>query len=451
ANFANGKSVGEATLPYGSHFLINFGDPLLERREKNPKIPDTDFDASIGQTIYADPNKTIFKVLPIDFNNDGSKDLIVVYTDGVIKLVKNYGGTQAYKNLQELMIIAEPIKEIKIGDVDGNGFEDIFIITNNNKGIVYLNDKGIFTVDGKNVCLNVNTEPDIINPNPEDFSNIKQMFVEDMDKDGSIDIISNDAFGDIKVFYGGSTNNGANYLSSITGVCDSNRYTRQKNNYNTIKRFGIKLKNDRYIQDNSLIHRKGVEIPTEGRIEEKEIEAPDTTVGMSEEQMKALKTQAMKDIKDMVANTDMYVAAGSTQLAYTDNPLSTAPIYENLPAEEISYLPINENNDAVSIYKEYSDINGGILRQDDEVVIKTTIISKRNNNKLTYIDQLQGPRSIHKDTNNKITSLILSGNTGGIIVDRNGPEGYQFVLDNIQLNSGATLSFSYRVKYQAPK
>ena len=40
--------------------------------------------------FYADPNKTIFKVLPIDFNKDGIKDLIVVYTDGVIKLVKNY-------------------------------------------------------------------------------------------------------------------------------------------------------------------------------------------------------------------------------------------------------------------------------------------------------------------------------------------------------------------------
>lgn len=36
-------------------------------------------------------------------------------------------------------------------------------------------------------------------------------------------------------------------------------------------------------------------------------------------------------------------------------------------------------------------------------------------------------------------------------IDRNGPEGYQFVLDNIQLNSGARLSFSYRVKYQAQK
>jgi len=50
-------------------------------------------------------------------------------------------------------------------------------------------------------------------------------------------------------------------------------------------------------------------MPIEGREEEKEIDAPDATVGMSEDQMKAQKNQAMKDIKDMVANTDTYVAA----------------------------------------------------------------------------------------------------------------------------------------------
>jgi hypothetical protein len=71
--------------------------------------------------------------------------------------------------MRELMIIAEPIKEIKIGDVDGNGYQDIFVITNNDKGIVYLNDQGIFPVDGKNVCLNISTEPNDINPNPEDL------------------------------------------------------------------------------------------------------------------------------------------------------------------------------------------------------------------------------------------------------------------------------------------
>jgi|GEM_PF-1440554 len=36
-------------------------------------------------------------------------------------------------------------------------------------------------------------------------------------------------------------------------------------------------------------------------------------------------------------------------------------------------------------------------------------------------------------------------------MDWNTPEGYQFVVDNIQLGSGAAISFSYKVKYKADK
>lgn len=46
----------------------------------------------------------------------------------------------------------------------------------------------------------------------------------------------------------------------------------------------------------------------EGITEETEIDAPDTTAGMSESEMKALKDQTMNDVKTMVANTDTYVA-----------------------------------------------------------------------------------------------------------------------------------------------
>lgn len=62
-------------------------------------------------------------------------------------------------------------------------------------------------------------------------------------------------------------------------------------------------------------------------------------------------------MKTTVSDTNADIAAGSAQLAYTDNPLSIAPSYESLPANEISYLPISENNDAVSVYKEYADTN----------------------------------------------------------------------------------------------
>jgi hypothetical protein len=36
-------------------------------------------------------------------------------------------------------------------------------------------------------------------------------------------------------------------------------------------------------------------------------------------------------------------------------------------------------------------------------------------------------------------------------MDRDSPQGYQLIMDNIKLNSGERLSFSYVVKYQAPK
>jgi len=79
---------------------------------------------------------------------------------------------------------------------------------------------------------------------------------------------------------------------------------------------------------------------------------------MSDTEMTALKDQSINDMKNMVTDTDKYIASGAAQLAFTDNPLSTSPVYESLPPDQISYLPINESNDAVSIYKEYADING---------------------------------------------------------------------------------------------
>lgn len=38
------------------------------------------------------------------------------------------------------MIIAEPIKDIYVGDVDGNGYDDILITTTKKKGLAYLNE-----------------------------------------------------------------------------------------------------------------------------------------------------------------------------------------------------------------------------------------------------------------------------------------------------------------------
>jgi len=439
-NFANGKIVGEATIPYGSNFLINFWDPLLERTENNPEIPDTDFDASIGQTIYTDPTKTILKVLPIDFNNDNLKDLLVVYTDGTVKLLKNYGGKESYRNLQELMIIAEPIKDIRIGDLDGNKYDDILIITTNKKWLAYLNDEGIFAVDGKNICLNISQETDSKNPSPEDFSNINQLFIEDMDQDGILDIVTNDEYNNATIFYGGETNDGPNYLSTTTGTCDADWYERQKDNYTVVKRFWMRVNSNRRIQDNSLIHRKGADIPKEGVEEEVGEEDIDTS--------SYTKDDVMDQVKNFTQNLGNYIATWAEQLEYIQNPLTTSPAYEIADPEEIYYLPINGRNWAVSVYKQYQDMNGWILQDGDSVAVQTTFIAMKNT-KLTYIDLLKWPREIVKNEEKKITSLVFTqGNTWNIDIDWNAPDGYQFTMDNIVLNSWQKLSFSYTVTYQ---
>lgn len=116
-------------------------------------------DGNAGKNIFSNPNKTILQTIPADFNNDGLKDLLIAYTDGSVTLLKNYGGTNPYQNMQNLMIIAESIKDIQVGDVNGNHFPDIIVQTNNSQVLIYKNNQGIFDVDGTPVCLNTNADP----------------------------------------------------------------------------------------------------------------------------------------------------------------------------------------------------------------------------------------------------------------------------------------------------
>jgi hypothetical protein len=85
--------------------LINYGDPLLAKRNINTPLNGIEFDDGLGQSVYSNPEKSIFKVLTIDFNNDGLKDLIVAHNDGSIKLLKNYGGNNPYTDMNKLVVV----------------------------------------------------------------------------------------------------------------------------------------------------------------------------------------------------------------------------------------------------------------------------------------------------------------------------------------------------------
>lgn len=140
--FAQGKSVGESTMPYGSALLINFGDPLIQRVSESVKVSNTNYDAGAGQSVFTNPDKTIFKSISTDLNHDGLQDIVIAYTDGSIQLLQNYGGKQAaYTNLGEVMRIAVPISDVQVGDTQGDNYPDLIITTSTHQLLVYPNTK----------------------------------------------------------------------------------------------------------------------------------------------------------------------------------------------------------------------------------------------------------------------------------------------------------------------
>ena len=87
------------------------------------------------------------------------------------------------------------------------------------------------------------------------MTGVNQFFIEDMDLDGSTDIVTNDQDGRVTVFYGETAQSGPTYLSQTGTHCDDDRQTRVQDNSTLIRRFGIELQDDLAIVDDSLVRR----------------------------------------------------------------------------------------------------------------------------------------------------------------------------------------------------
>jgi len=219
------------------------------------------------------------------------------------------------------------------------------IWTNSDTLLVYQNRKGIIDVDGTPVCLNTNVNPGEVTTTPNDISGVHQVFVEDMDKDGNLDIITNDLRGDVKIFYGGKDSDGnGHYLSTQSGVCDDGWFEREKNNYQTVKSFGLKVNSDWYITDDSLIHRKGMTVPDDSTVD---TESPETDTDIDKTAKNTdgsdfTKDDAIAASTNFVNSTPDYTVAGAKELSYVDDPIDKMPSYETLTTDQVKYLPIGK-------------------------------------------------------------------------------------------------------------
>jgi len=377
--FSEGDPVGAATQHGASPFLISMGDPLISRQSGNDIVDSTEYDAGQGKTIFTETDKSIYTTKPFDLDRDGQKDLLVIYTDGSVRILKNSGGKDPYKNLGMLMVIADGIKNVFIGDTDGNSYEDIMIQTNDDKLRVYKNDEGKMDVDGLQVCL-------AIPGGQENVKNAHEMFVEDMDHDGNIDIITNDTVGNIHVFYGGSSSAGDNYISKNKTDCDDQWQSRVDTNKKLVKSYGVTLMPGQKTYDNSLIHRQGLTIPAEPDANDDSVDSPLAAQSQFQNLVQG------KDSNFSNLNVTSIINSGLPEiLQYSASPISRLPAYEaNVTTDTIAYVPIHllDNTAPVTVYKEYSRKSSGVLTNGEKIDVKVTIQAKQAS-QFTFLDEIK--------------------------------------------------------------
>ncbi|MFA5855386.1 MAG: S-layer homology domain-containing protein [Candidatus Gracilibacteria bacterium] len=125
--FAAGNTAGESNLFYTSEIGVLLGDPTIKLTTEG-EINELGFTGDIGTQVYAGQDE-LLTLLPVDYNGDGQKDVFAVYEDGRIDLLQNVNGPVRLKNRGTILSVENGISSIDTGDFNGDGLEDLFIVT----------------------------------------------------------------------------------------------------------------------------------------------------------------------------------------------------------------------------------------------------------------------------------------------------------------------------------
>ncbi len=462
--FAEWEIVGDATKKYGSELLINLWDPVLSRKDMNEKVYGTDYDWWIWQEIYSDSEKDIFWTYQIDFNNDWLKDWLVVYLDWWFKLAKNYGWKPDLRNMQELMRVAVRVKDVFVGDADGNKYEDIFVFTDNNQLRVYLNNWGKFDVDWSVACLNQNVFDWQVSSTPSNLKWLNQFFVEDMDLDDVSDIVTYDEKWYIKIFYWWSTKKWPNYLSKEKYACDSWWYDREINNTTVVTAFWVQISSGD-VYDNSMMYRVGLskqEIKvTEDNLSDFWVKFdPNSLEGLISIKDRGSVGSIEKVAKEVMDKDKFDISAASTKFVNDESKYVDVTLYENTlvwwwESKNYTFVPISfldpdNQNDKCVVRKNYRVKSWNkILMNGDIVTVRVTVKASDSSSCIwAYWDIIQWPWNIYYDSNNIIKWIRFLQNQKDSII-KSKDWNFSYIIDNIRLLPWEKMVFEYDLEYHA--
>lgn len=437
-NFAQWMSVWNATKHFGWLFLMNIWDPFLKRIEENQKIMHTDYDWWVGQVVFSDA--TSFEDVDVmDYDNDWRDDLLITYKDGAMRLLKNYWWENPYKDMGNLIVIPDWIRETYLGDLNGDWRDDILIYTKADKLRAYMNNEWKIEVDWTPVCLDI--------PNWEfNAAQVRQLFATDLDWWG-LDIVTLDTSWDLKVFFGWWWAEGPSYLSRNKFSCDE--WWRERQNQQLVKSFGSQVASDP-IRDYSL--RSWAQLEPLGEVELElewsfgwwgywDIDFEDLSESELKEFSKNIMETAIDDAKS-IWDPEELLEASKKKIDYvTEVPDSLLP--NSMKWTTAYWIRANELYDDTprfDVEKTFMDLNWWNLQKWDMVRVSVSIIPVGASN-MIYWEKLDGPWIIYRDEYWGIPSLQWS--YWWWEIDWNIGNWYEFMVHG--MNWWAT--FSYEAQY----
>ena len=418
-NFAAWQNVWEATKPFESELLLNYWDPFVKIISRNDMIEQVKMSKTYWYNVHFNIAWWIDKVLTLDFNNDWKKDLLIVYRWSKIRLLKNYAWWKHFRDLWNLMILDQSVKDVFAWDYNGDWYQDLYILFDNWTIRVYKNRHWDFDANWTPVCLHLAKS----NPYRLKYS---QIFFKDMNNDKKTDIVVNDLVWNIKIFYWWS------YLSKILTGCDAGFRSRLKEQL--VKSYWLKIDSNQKFADDWYVYREWLK--------------KSSSTLLRDQIQQAFKSWDLSSIPVVSGVTPQnYInqvqKKWQNKVAFQQIPAVLWPSYIKITWDTIEFKKITflNKSDPINVYKIMKDLNWWNLEYWDKVKV-TVYFENPKHVKFTYLESLKWPFwVISKDNIPKLELNWIS--MWNISYNKNYPI-FLFRIDGANTSS----SVSYYAIYQ---